>query len=216
VAAGYDIHSLDLDRNGVACELELQDVARIDTVIDAAPSPQPTPSPITDSMQIDAIAPVAVANAVTASVVASQPAASGVMTTGVTTTAVAVNPVTTNTVGTAGAATTTTTSLAVAAAPLDSANAVAPIATDEGAAPTALSTVDMVRVLLFSPLGYLAIGVLVVVGALSLWVAYMLGQRGQAQGGSQMQAGQPKTVAPPHVPDEFALPPGNESPPRKG
>jgi hypothetical protein len=33
--------------------------------------------------------------------------------------------------------------------------------------------------LLFSPLGFLAIGVLFVVGLLSLWVAYMAGQRRQ-------------------------------------
>jgi hypothetical protein len=209
VAAGYDIHNLDLDRNGVACELELQDVARID----AAPSPQPTPSQITDTMQIDANAPVAVANAVTESITVSQSVVSNVMTTDSTTSTVVSNTVATDTVDGTGA--TTTTSLTVAAAPPPGANAITPLPAGEVTAPTTLSTVDLVRVLLFSPLGYLAIGVLVVLGALSLWVAYMLGQRRQAHGPSATPAEPPKSVAPPHVPDELALQPSNDSPPRK-
>jgi hypothetical protein len=69
----------------------------------------------------------------------------------------------------------------------------------------------MLSLLLFSPLGFIAIGALLVVGALSLWVAYMLGQRGQPPNESKGKA----KAAVQSVPDDFTLQPNNESSPPK-
>jgi hypothetical protein len=44
-----------------------------------------------------------------------------------------------------------------------------------------LSSIELLSLLLFSPLGYFAIGALIIVSFLSLWVAYLLGQRGRPE-----------------------------------
>jgi hypothetical protein len=213
VSAGYDIHNLDLDKNGVACELELQDVAPLD----ATPSPQATPSAITQTGGVDPKAPEAVVDAVTGTLppsnsspaaeqppVAAQVALSPAQTTTisisgvatVTTSTIATTQVSTTPVSTTVTTTLPSTAAMAAAPPADGANAIAPPA-------TSLSTVEMLRLLLFSPLGLVALVALIIVGALSLWVAYMLGQRGLAQR---------QPVTNPDVPEDFTLQPGKEAP----
>ena len=209
VTAGYDIHNLDADRNGIACELELQDVAPLD----ATPSPQATPSTVTETQSVSASAPVSVTRAVSVEMPiagsadgsadvsgdvsgtlpsAQAPVNGAVVVSPVVTTATSTNAVSSVANSAASSsvsstvmdATTTVTGSDAITAPAAS----AAVALAESAPPivvpndpaSALSTLEMLSLLLFSPLGYLAVGVLAVIGLLSLWVAYMVGQRSKA------------------------------------
>jgi hypothetical protein len=213
VSAGYDIHNLDTDRNGVACELELQDVAPLD----ATPSPQPTPSAIPQTNSTDPNAPPAVAGAVTESLPSAAaevavapaplttPVAASDGTTITPTSATTSTVATTAAVAMAESSTTVTTTVpatvAVASAPRVEADASTTPGDEEPA--SSLSPLEMLALLLVSPLGLLLFGALVVFGALGLWIAYLLGQRSSLQR---------ETVAGQTIPEEFALQPSNEAP----
>ena len=173
VTAGYDIHNLDEDRNGIACELELEDIAPLD----AMPSPQPTPSapdgstgsPDTASMT----EPMSGTNM-------SGPAASLTVTGAMTMPVVQdVGASVVTTTDGAEATDTRAVTVAIAAAQVSEQATSAAPAPGSGTSSTSLSPLEMLSLLLFSPLGYFALAILVVVGALSLWIAYMLGQRGR-------------------------------------
>src|SRR5690606_36173528 len=69
----------------------------------------------------------------------------------------------------------------------------------------ALSPVQLLSLLIFSPLGYILIGALLVIGSLSLWGAYMLGQREQRE---KMPTTRPPAARPAanhDIPEEFIL-----------
>lgn len=193
VTAGYDIHNLDPDRNGIACELELQDVAPLE----ATPSPQPTPSVITQTNSISPGAPPGAQGAVTTTGASTQ---TTVVTTGTTP---GTTPGTTAVAMTVAISPSTISTAAIAAVPVPTvveANALnVPVNAETPA--SALTPLEMLSLLLFSPLGFIAIGALLVIGGLSLWVAYMLGQRGQSER---------KQPTNPNVPEDFTLQPKSE------
>lgn len=225
VTAGYDIHNLDEDRNGIACELELQDIAPLD----ATPSPQPTPSSPDASMTAPNTAPNTESNTepvsatngsdLDASSLVSDTArndASGAMTSAVTSAAtgdVAMSVA-------ADISDTRAVTVAIAAAPVGS-PAQQANAAEATAAPSAnmmassaastesssLSPFEMLSLLLFSPMGYLSLAILGVVGVLSLWIAYMLGQRGRKT--KTPPAKMPATRKP--ETDDFKLPSNSEA-----
>jgi hypothetical protein len=193
VTAGYDIHNLDQDRNGIACELELQDVAPLE----ATPSPQPTPSVITATNSISPSAPPGAQGGIT---ITGGSTATTIVTTGVVTTG---TTIVTNAVAmTAAISPSTVSTAAIAAAPVPTvANALTVPVNAETPAST-LTPLEMLSLLLFSPLGFIALGALLVIGALSLWVAYMLGQRGQSERKQPTDQG---------VPEDFTLQAKNEA-----
>ena len=201
VTAGYDIHNLDEDRNGIACELALKDV----TPLDATPGPQTAPSPLSDTHLMSPSASSLVTGAVmgvatTVDSSPAQPAApSAVAMTISSTNPVSTDPMTEPMMATAGemmtgemtataamsaAAPITVAMAAVSAPPVGKANDLtgASNAPANGGNPAAsLSPIELLSLLLFSPLGYIAMAVLVILGALSLWVAYLVGRRGSVE-----------------------------------
>lgn len=177
VNAGYDIHLLDADGNGIACELELQDIP----ALDMSPSLQPD--------DLSAIEPTTVTGVVTTALPSGTTVLSPTPQSGV----IAWSEI-------ASAEITPTASVPVSltdpalsiSSPVTLANAsaitetdasiTAPITTDLAASPpNSPTSTDSLVELLFSPLGYLAIGVLVILGALGLVAAYLIGQRSQAK-----------------------------------
>jgi hypothetical protein len=205
VEAGYDIHNLDPDRNGVACELELQDVAPLD----ATPNPQLTPLPssgvITPANSLEPSRSLDPGLAVTGIV-------TNVITTGVTTATTTVVTNTTNTIVT----NTQLPDQQVAVSPVQSANVTTTMtaAADDPAQTAATSTestpenstpntLELLTLLLFSPLGIIALIILVVGGALGLWLAYLLGQSARSQ---------PEQMTTKPMPEEFVLQPHIDRP----
>jgi hypothetical protein len=195
VTAGYDIHNLDEDKNGIACELELKDVAPLD----ATPSPQPMQSQITPTDLITPSVPLVDPGAVTTTLppgpstilslpVVSQLPATPPLTTSLTMTLTTTAVTSTTALAVAGEMTTSLpTTVAVAPAALAESGIVSmPSSADaapvESTSPTTLpiSYTEMLMLLVFSPVGFIGIGTLLVLGALALWVAYMIGQRWQS------------------------------------
>ena len=200
VTAGYDIHNLDEDRNGIACELELQDIAPLDAI----PSPQPTPSSADDASTLPLTEPVGAANMTGADAsLAVSDAVSNTVDSAVSST---VSSTVTMPVA-SGISDTRAVTVAIAAAPADQQpsradTTIAQPPTASAASSSSLSPFEMLSLLLFSPLGYLALAILGVVGVLSLWIAYMLGQRGRRA--KTPLAGQPEANKP-ATEDDFAL-----------
>jgi hypothetical protein len=64
-----------------------------------------------------------------------------------------------------------------------------------------LSSMQMLFALLFSPLGFVAIGALVILGALSLWAAYLVGQKGLLSTKPPTNSNTDQSSMPDHSPD---------------
>lgn len=188
VTVGYDIHRLDEDRNGIACELELKDVEPLE----ATATPQPTPtsinptSAITPSLiitDLNVTTPTVppLLNPIVADLVNASPT--------ITDTAIAVTVTETSVVATAVVS-------AVATVPLTPTPITPTVVTESVAAlapsPTllalnstspspntepSLSSAEIFLSFLFSPFGIFVVAALLTVGLLGLWIAYLLGLR---------------------------------------
>jgi hypothetical protein len=75
---------------------------------------------------------------------------------------------------------------------------------------TSLSFLELLTLLIFSPLGLVGLGILLIGGALCLWVAYMLGQRAMPRPAPPG----PEILNQP-IPEDFALQPKKEVPASK-
>jgi hypothetical protein len=190
VATGYDIHNLDPDRNGIACELELNDAAPLEST--------PTPSIVTGTNPVTTETVATDIDSTDTSSATSSSVGGGV--TGVATAIVVLPaeplgvgengapsmPITTSAVVTAAEAMSATDAVTssrslggkiVAAPTVERTGNSAPSPDSPPLPSSSLSPMQMLFALLFSPLGFVAIGALVILGALSLWVAYLVGQR---------------------------------------
>jgi hypothetical protein len=86
----------------------------------------------------------------------------------------------------------------------DAPGAAATMATTLATSANGDNSAASLSLLLFSPLGYIAFGLLAVVGGLGLWVAFLLGRRGGQQ--------QPKApAADKDVLDDFTLQSNNKT-----
>lgn len=229
VAAGYDIHNLDPDRNGIACELELLDVAPLDATPSSEVPEQSSSNP--DDASSTTTGVVGVVTTVVAA--PAQPAVgSGVTATltgtvssnSLTESAVVTNMAETGSISVSETATSSTpisstipTTGAVAAAPLapagqgdvssDSSTLAPDSGIGSGITPVSFnqptSGLGALSALFFSPVGYLLVGMLLVIMALGVWVAYMIGQRGRAIQATPLPGNSP--------PEDFTLKSSNEA-----
>jgi hypothetical protein len=183
VVAGYDIHNLDPDRNGIACELELQDIASLEattstTEVTTGTTAVTVTAPISSIQPLSPQAPEANQGIPPANSTTTNTAPTG----GALDVAVQTNTTGTTlitpTEAVTGAAPSTLVTVATPAENvlLPNSTTVAPANPASSDSALSLSPLEMLSLLIFSPPGYLALGLLIIVVAVGLWVAYMVGQ----------------------------------------